>query len=80
MNDTQIPAFAKISKAHEITGVSKWYIRKGCLDGSIPCFRSGNTIYVNMRELLEQLDRLSKSGRVVARTGEGEKDGQEEQD
>lgn len=47
--------FQKIPDACRTTGLSQYYLRKGCRDGSIPCIRSGPTYYVNIPELLKQL-------------------------
>ena len=47
--------FQKIGEACRTTGLSQYYLRKGCRDGSIPCIRSGQTFYVNVPALLEQL-------------------------
>ena len=47
--------FQKISDACRTTGLSQYYLRRGCRDGSIPCIRSGPTYYVNVPELLKQL-------------------------
>ena len=56
-NDTQsrsdVP-FQKIEDAVRTTGLSAYYLRRGCREGSIPCIRSGRTIYVNVPALLRQ--------------------------
>ena len=48
------PPFQKIEDAVKTTGLSAWFLRRGCRDGSIPCVRSGRTIYVNVPVLLRQ--------------------------
>lgn len=48
------PPFQKIEDAVRSTGLSGYFLRKGCRDGSIPCVRSGRTIYVNVPALLRQ--------------------------
>lgn len=48
------PPFQKINEAVRTTGLSAWFLRKGCRDGSILCVRSGRTIYVNVSALLQQ--------------------------
>ena len=48
------PPFQKIEDAVKTTGLSAWFLRRGCRDGSIPCVRSGRTIYVNVPALLRQ--------------------------
>lgn len=54
--------FQKIQEACKTTGLSQYYLRKGCKDGSIPHVRSGQTYYVNVPELLEKL----KAGGTIA--------------
>lgn len=48
------PPFQKIDEAVRTTGLSGYFLRKGCREGSIPCVRSGRTIYVNVAKLLQQ--------------------------
>lgn len=47
--------FVKVSAACEITGLSKWFLRKGCRENTIPHIRSGKIIYIDLERLLEQL-------------------------
>lgn len=47
--------FLKIKEAAQVTGLSQYYLRMGCRDGSIPCTRSGATYFVNIPALLRQL-------------------------
>lgn len=49
------PPFQKIEDAVKTTGLSAFFLRRGCRDGSIPCIRSGRTIYVNVPALLRQV-------------------------
>lgn len=51
--------FQGIQNAAQITGLSQYYLRKGCRDGSIPCVKSGTTFYVNVPALLAQLGAVS---------------------
>jgi hypothetical protein len=48
--------FMKIKDAVSATGLSAYFLRRGCKDGTIPCVRSGSTIYINVPKLLEKLD------------------------
>lgn len=48
--------FQRITAAARITGLSTYFLRKGCKDGSVPCLLSGTTYYINIPRLLEQLD------------------------
>lgn len=46
--------FQRIPDACRITGLSQYYLRKGCRDGSIPHIKSGQTYYINVPALLEK--------------------------
>ena len=54
MPRTEAP-FQKIPETSETTGLSKYFLRKGCKDGSIPHIKSGPTYYINVPALLRQL-------------------------
>ena len=47
--------FQKIQEACKTTGLSQYYLRKGCKDGTIPHIKSGPTYYINVPELLKKL-------------------------
>lgn len=47
--------FQKIPEASQTTGLSRFFLRNGCRDGSVPCVMSGGTYYVNIPALLRQL-------------------------
>lgn len=49
------PPFQKIIQAAETTGLSQFYLRSGCKDGSVPHIRSGATYFINIPALLEKL-------------------------
>lgn len=53
---TNTPPFLKLTEASKVTGLSTYYLRSGCRDGSIPCVLSGTTYYVNIPALLRKLD------------------------
>lgn len=62
------PPFQRIDDAVKTTGLSGYFLRKGCRDGSIPCVRSGRTIYVNVAQLLQQFgvtSTVAEDGEVV---------------
>lgn len=48
--------FQKIPEACRTTGLSQYYLRKGCKAGTIPHIRSGSTYYINVPELLRRLN------------------------
>ena len=47
--------FQKIPEACKTTGLSQYFLRKGCKDGSVPHIKSGPTYYVNVPALMAQL-------------------------
>lgn len=52
----QQPPFLKIPAASKATGLSQFYLRKGCRDGSIPHIMSGPVYLINMPALLQKLN------------------------
>ena len=52
----QATPFMKIAAARRATGLSQFYLRQGCKDGSIPHIKSGTVYLVNVNKLLRQLD------------------------
>ena len=57
-----VQPFQKIHDAHKTTGLSIYFLRKGCRDGSIPCIKSGTTYYINVPALLAQLGAVGAGG------------------
>lgn len=49
------PPFQRIPQAAETTGLSQYYLRRGCKDGSIPHIRSGNVYLINIPALMKKL-------------------------
>ena len=54
-----IVPFMSIKDAATATGLSQFYIRNGCKDGSVPHIKSGNQYMVNVPLLIEELNRAS---------------------
>ena len=54
----------KIKDAAQATGLSMYYLRNGCKDGSVPCIKSGTVYFVNVPRLLERLDAMGREGSV----------------
>lgn len=52
----QATPFMKIREASAVTGLSQYYLRRGCRDGSIPHILSGTVYFVNVPSLLRKLD------------------------
>lgn len=48
--------FMKIKDASRVTGLSMYYLRNGCKDGTVPCIKSGTVYFINVPRLLEKLD------------------------
>lgn len=46
----------KLKDASRSTGLSQYYLRKGCKDGTVPCVKSGRVYLVNVPALLRKLD------------------------
>lgn len=58
--------YQKIKDACKTTGLSQYYLRAGCRDGSIPCIRCNGVYFVNIPAFLQQLDEQSKSGKAAS--------------
>lgn len=58
----QMTPFQKISEAVKSTGLSAYFLRRGCKDGTVPCVMSGGVYYVNVPALLQQLGVPSGAG------------------
>lgn len=48
--------FQKIPDASKTTGLSQYFLRNGCKDGTIPHVKSGTVYLVNVPALLRKLD------------------------
>ena len=51
----QMQPFQKIADAVKTTGLSAYFLRRGCRDGSVPHIKSGTTYFVNIPALLRKL-------------------------
>lgn len=51
----QTQPFQKIADAATITGLSQYFLRQGCRDGSVPHVKSGSVYFVNVPALLRKL-------------------------
>lgn len=58
---TDIP-FRKIKDAATATGLSQFYLRRGCQNGTVPHVKSGGVYYVNVPALLRQLGAEKAAG------------------
>ena len=48
--------FQKIQDACATTGLSRYFLRNGCKDGSIPHIKRGGVYYINIPALLKKLE------------------------
>ena len=48
--------FQKIQDACATTGLSRYFLRNGCKDGSVPHIKSGGVNYINIPALLKKLE------------------------
>ena len=55
-------SYQKIKDACAVTGLSQYYLRRGCKDGTVPCIKSGTVYFVNVPALLEKLNKESARG------------------
>ena len=46
----------KIKEASQATGLSMYYLRNGCKDGTVPCIKSGTVYFINVPRLMEKLN------------------------
>ena len=53
--DSNTP-FLRIRETAIKTGLSEYFLRKGCRDGSISCVKSGSVYFINIPKLLRSLD------------------------
>lgn len=64
--------YQKIPDACRATGLSQYFLRKGCRNGEVPHIRSGRTYYVNVPALLDKLAmRTDKGDRLENPDSEG---------
>lgn len=56
-----ITPFLKIKDAANATGLSQYYLRRGCQDGTVPHIKSGATYFINMGAMLAKLNAESEA-------------------
>lgn len=59
-----IPPLQKIPDACRTTGLSQYYLRRGCRDGTVPHIKSGPVYFVDVPALLEKLHNEA-AGKIV---------------
>lgn len=55
------PPFQKIEDAVKTTGLSAFFLRRGCRDGSVPHIKSGTVYLIDMEALLTKLHDVAES-------------------
>lgn len=55
----QQPPFMRIPEVSKVTGLSQYFIRTGCKDGSIPHIMCGNNYLINVPQFLKKLEAES---------------------
>lgn len=53
--------FQKITEACKTTGLSQYFLRQGCKNGTIPHIKSGGVYYINVQALVDQLGKQEQS-------------------
>lgn len=53
--------FQKITEACKTTGLSQYFLRQGCKDGTILHIKSVGVYYINVQALVEQLGKREQS-------------------
>lgn len=53
--------FHTIAETAASTGLSRYFLRNGCRNGSVPCIKAGSKFLINVPALLEKLDAQSRA-------------------
>lgn len=54
--------FQKITETCKTTGLSQYFLRKGCKDGTVPHVKSGGVYYINVPALMGKLGMKQEDG------------------
>ena len=52
--------FQKITEACKTTGLSRYFLRQGCKNGTVPHIKSGGVYYINVPALVEELGKKAR--------------------
>ncbi len=63
-NQNMSTPFQTIAAASRTTGLSQYFIRAGCKNGTVPCIKSGQKYFVNVPQLLETLNATERRADV----------------
>lgn len=65
--------FQKITEACKNTGLSQYYLRQGCKNGTIPHIKSGGVYYINVPALMDELEKRRAVKSIPNRNPHGER-------
>lgn len=54
MKENETVRYLSIREACAVTGLSQYYLRNGCKDGTIACVKSGKKYYIDVYALMSQ--------------------------
>lgn len=60
MSDTRYPEMLSPREVAERTGLSYYYLRKACLEGTIPHIRAGRSFKINFTAFSEMLNSIQQ--------------------
>lgn len=60
MSDTRYPEMLSPREVAERTGLSYYYLRKACLEGTIPHIRAGRAFKINFTRFQEMLNSIQQ--------------------
>lgn len=69
----KVTPYQKIPEASKTTGLSQYFLRKGCREGTVPHIKSGVVYMIDIPALLRRLERQSDAGQVSTQAEKGER-------
>lgn len=57
--------YQKIAEASKTTGLSQYFLRRGCKTGTVPHVKSGTVYLINVPALLRKLEEQEARGDAV---------------
>lgn len=69
MSNRKETPFMKIPDACRVTGLSQYYLRNGCKDGTIPHIKSGRVYFITSLSCWNSSAWLDSKKRVLTRQG-----------
>ena len=56
----KVTPYQKIPEASKTTGLSQYFLRKGCREGTVPHIKSGTVYMIDVPALLQKLGQQSQ--------------------